>query len=114
MKIVVIGSGHVGLVVAACLANQGNKVTVIDIDEDRVKEVNRRVSPFDEEGLSEILRKVDIEATTDYQGIANSDVTFIYVVTPAKEDGSISLEYVVGAANQIASVLKKRLPHDRS
>lgn len=108
MKIAVIGSGHVGLVVAACLANLGNRVTVIDIDEYRVKEVNRRASPFVEEGLSEILRKVDIEATTDYQGIADSDATFICVGTPAKEDGSISLEYVVGAAKQIASVLKEK------
>lgn len=108
MKISVIGCGHVGLVVAACLANLGNKVTVVDIDETRVRKVNSKTSPFYEEGLAEILRNVDIEATSDYQRIVDSDIIYICVGTPSKADGSISLEYVARAAERIASVLEEK------
>ena len=109
MRISVMGCGHVGLVVAACLANLGNKVTVIDIDEEKVKEVNEKACPVYEEGLDEILKNVDIEATSDYQRLVDSDIIYICVGTPSKkEDGSISLEYIIGAAKQIASVLKQK------
>jgi len=104
-----MGCGHVGLVVAACLANLGNKVTVIDIDEEKVKELNKKACPVYEEGLAEILKSVDIEATSDYQRLVDSDIIYICVGTPSKkEDGSISLEYILGAAKQIASVLKQK------
>ena len=91
MRISVIGCGHVGLVVAACLAKLGNKVTVVDIDEEKVKRVNTKASPIYELGLEEILSQVNIEATSDYPSIRPSEIIFICVPTPSKEDGSISL-----------------------
>ncbi len=106
MRISVIGSGNVGLVVAGCLARLGNTVTVVENDGDKVSRLNAKVCPVYEEGLPEILREVDIEGTTDYRRIAGSEAVFICVGTPSKEDGSISLEYVTQAAEQISSVLK--------
>ena len=108
MKISVIGCGYVGLVTGACLANLGNKVKLIEIDENKVEYVKRKESPLYEKGLSEILREVDIEATSDYQQIVDSDIIFICVGTPSKADGSITLEYVTGSLNQLISVLKNR------
>lgn len=109
MRISIIGSGHVGIVIAACLAKLGNQVRVVDIDEEKVRKVNEKVCPVYEEGLDEILKKVDIEATSDYQRIVDSDIIYICVSTPSKmEDNSISLEYIIGAAEQIASVLKQK------
>jgi len=108
VKISVIGCGYVGLVTGACLANLGNKVKLVEIDENKVEYVKRKESPLYEKGLSEILREVDIEATSDYQQIVDSDIIFICVGTPSKADGSITLEYVTGSLNQLISVLKNR------
>ena len=108
MKVSMIGAGRVGLVVAACLAELGNRITVIDIDEDRLKEISNKVSPVAEPGLNEILKEFEIEATSNYGRIIDSDIVFLCVGTPSKEDGSILLEYVVEAAKQIAAVLKRK------
>ena len=109
MRISVIGAGHVGLVVAGCLANLGNQVTVIDIDEEKVRKVNDKICPVFEEGLADILINVDIKATSDYQSIDNSEIIYICVSTPSqREDGSISLEYITKAAEQIAAVLRQK------
>ncbi len=107
MRISVIGSGRVGLVVGACLAKLGNKVIVVDIDDEKIKTINSKASPIYEEGLAEILGQVHIEATSDYHRIRDSKVVFICVNTPSREDGSISLEYVEEAARQIATVMKE-------
>ncbi len=107
MKISIIGAGYVGLVAAACLAKLGNKVTLVDIDEERLKQISRGVSPIHEPGLDEILGQVSIETTTDYQKIAGAEVIFICVGTPSDEDGSMSLEYIAKAVKQLAEVLKK-------
>jgi len=106
MKVSVIGCGRVGLVVAACLAKLGNKVVVVDIDEERVRKINSRASPVYEAGLDEILSQVAIEAATDYAKIKASDIVFICVDTPSREDGSISLESVTQAARQTATILR--------
>ncbi len=108
MRISVIGCGHVGLVVAACLAKLENKVTVVDVDEEKVKWVNTKASPICEPGLKEILSQVNIEATSDYWQIKDSEIIFICVPTPSKEDGSISLEHIIIATEQIASILKEK------
>lgn len=105
MRISVIGCGHVGLVVAVCLAKLGNKITVVETDEDKVRMVNNKTSPIYEPGLEEILSQVNIEATSDYSLIKDSEIIFICVPTPSKEDGSISLEYITQATKQIAAVL---------
>lgn len=108
MRISVIGSGRVGMVVAACLAKSGNKVTVVDIDEEKVNMVNNKVSPAYEPGVDEILSQVNIKAASDYSKIEDSDIIFVCVNTPSNEDGSISLEYITEATKQIAVVLRKK------
>ena len=105
MRISVIGCGHVGLVVAVCLAKLGNEITVVETDEEKVRMVNNKTSPMYEPGLEEVLSQVNIEATSDYSMIKGSEIVFICVPTPSKEDGSISLEYITQATKQIATVL---------
>ncbi len=111
MRISVMGCGHVGLVVAACLAKLGNKVTVVDIDEQKIAQLNRKVCPVYEEDAAEILAEVDIEATSDHHRMSGSDIIYICVDTPSKADGSISLEHITGATKQIASILKQKKGH---
>lgn len=108
MRISIIGAGYVGLVAAACLAKLGNKVTLVDIDEKRMRQISRDVSPIHEPGLDEILGQVGIETTSNYQRIVDSEVVFICVGTPSKEDGSMSLEQITQASRRIAHVLKTK------
>ena len=72
MRISIIGSGYVGLVIGACLAKLGNKITVIDVAQEKVEAVNNGISPVYEKELDAILRQVHIEASTDYQRIIDS------------------------------------------
>jgi UDPglucose 6-dehydrogenase len=106
-RISIIGAGRVGLVVAACFAKMGNKITVVDVDESRIAEINSGVSPVAEPGLDEILNQFEIEATSDYEKVIDSEAIFICVNTPAKKDGSISLENIVAVTEQIGNVLKR-------
>ncbi|OGO03267.1 MAG: UDP-glucose 6-dehydrogenase [Chloroflexi bacterium RBG_13_53_26] len=107
-NISIIGSGHVGLVVAACLARQGNQVTVVDTDEEKVRRVNARVCPIYEPGLQEILSQVNIQATSDYSLISNSEIVFTCVPTPSNTDGSISLGYIKDAIEQVSLTLRDK------
>ena len=108
MRISVVGSGYVGLVTGTCLAKLGNKVTLIDVDREKVKAVNNRISPIYEEGLEEILTEVNIEASSDYEKMIDSELILICVGTVSNEDGSISLEQVEEATEQIAEVSKRK------
>ena len=91
MKISIVGAGYVGLVAAACLARLGNKITLVDIDKEKLKQVSQGVSPIHEPELAEILSQVDIETTSDYQRLVDSEVIFICVGTPSNDNGSMSL-----------------------
>lgn len=111
MNISVIGAGYVGLVTGACFAKLGHTVTCVDIDEQKVQQINSGSSPIYEEGLDVLLTiyKKNITATTKYDtAIMKSDITFICVGTPSRKDGSIDLTYVQEAATQVASVLKNK------
>ena len=108
MRISVIGSGYVGLVTGACLAKLGNKVTLVDVDREKVEAVNNGISPIYEEGLNEILREVNLEASSDYQTVIGSESILICVGTVSNEDGSTSLEQLETAAGQIAEVIKRK------
>ena len=91
-RICIIGAGRVGLVVAACFAKMGNKITVVDIDESKIAEINSRVSPIAEPGLDEIVkssRDKNLFFSTDIQGgIRESDIIFVSVNTPTKTFGA--------------------------
>lgn len=108
MNISVIGSGYVGLVIGACLAKLGNTLTLIDTDKNRVAAISNNVSYLCEAELDEILKKVHIEARTDYQGVINSDMILICVDTPSDETGSISLKSIIATAKQLAEAMKRK------
>ena len=108
MKITVIGSGYVGLVTGACLADYGNSVVCLDIDQQKIDLLNAGGVPIHEPGLEDLIKK-NIAAgrlsfTTDIKkSVMHGEVQFIAVGTPSDEDGSADLQYVLKAAQSIAS-----------
>ena len=110
MNISIIGTGYVGLVNGACLADMGNNVTCIDINETKINSLKNGIIPIYEPGLSEIIYKNisanRIHFSTNYNSIADSDVTFITVGTPSKEDGSADLQYVLKSAEEFAKQME--------
>ena len=108
MKIAVAGTGYVGLVTGACLAEVGHNVTCVDIDERKVEMMKAGISPIYEPGLDELLKRNHDEGrlnfTTDYvNAYKDADIVFIGVGTPEREDGSANLDYVFGVCKQIAA-----------
>ncbi|MDB1944569.1 UDP-glucose/GDP-mannose dehydrogenase family protein [Clostridium tertium] len=107
MKIVVAGTGYVGLVTGACLSEVGHSVTCVDIDDKKVEIMKKGISPIYEPGLDELLKKNFDEGrlnfTTDYKNAyKDADVVFVGVGTPEREDGSANLDYVFNVCRQIA------------
>ena len=107
MKIVVAGTGYVGLVTGACLSEIGHKVTCVDIDENKVTMMKKGISPIYEPGLDELLKRNyeegRLDFTTDYKNAYKDDnIVFIGVGTPEREDGSANLDYVFKVCEQIA------------
>lgn len=106
MKITVIGTGYVGLVSGACLADVGNNVLCLDVNPEKIRVLNEGGIPIHEPGLIEVVRRnvaagrlsftTDIEAATRH-----GTIQFIAVGTPPDEDGSADLQYVVAAARNI-------------
>ncbi len=105
-SISIIGLGVVGLATAVGFALKGHKVIGVDIDREKVDSINSGVSPVYEEGLSRAMRDVQIYATTDFDKILDTDVTFLCGGMPGQKDGSINLKFVKGPAEQAAEVLK--------
>ena len=112
MNVSIIGTGYVGTVTGACLAELGHDVICVDIDQQKVDWINAGIAPIHEPGLSELLKKhagIRLRATTDYNdAISNSDVTFICVGTPSGEDGRIDLSIVRSASKSIGEALSDR------
>ena len=107
MKITIYGSGYVGLVTGACLADVGHHVLCVDIDEEKISNLKNGVIPIYEPGLEEIIKQSvaegNIEFTTSIEdAVAFADVQFIAVGTPPDEDGSADLQYVLAVAKSIA------------
>lgn len=103
----IVGSGYVGTTIAAALADFGHQVTAIDIDETVVERINAGKSPIEEPGVSELIGRHSgdrLTATTDYEGVAETDVTLIAVPTPEREDGSIDPSYVASATESIGEL----------
>ena len=106
MKIAVIGTGYVGLVAGACLAETGNDVTCADISEEKIARLNRGEVPIYEPGLEPLIERNLAEGrlmfTTDVPAaVRASDVIFIAVGTPPGEDGSADLQHVLAVARTI-------------
>jgi len=111
MNISIIGTGYVGLVSGVCFAKLRNNVICVDVDKKKIDKINNAIPPIYEEGLEELLSKYSnrIKATTDYSSsINNTDVTFICVGTPSKEDGSIDLTFIKDVTIEIAKVLREK------
>ncbi len=112
MKVSIIGSGYVGTVSAACFAELGHEVICIDIDEEKVKQINAGIPPIYEEGLEELMQKHaehHLIATSDYDyAVTNSDVSFICVGTPSGDDGSIDLSIVRAASASLGRAIAKK------
>ena len=110
MKIGVIGSGYVGLVLGACLAETGNEVVCADVNEAKIKGLQNNILPIYEPGLEEYVERNQADGrlsfTTDVRAsIADSKVVFIAVGTPPDEDGSADLRYVLAVADQIGEYM---------
>jgi len=106
MNVTIYGSGYVGLVTAACLAQVGNNVLCVDIDEERVKKLQKCIVPIHEPGLQELIQTnveaTRIEFTLDAsEGIEHGLFQFIAVGTPPDEDGSADLQHVLKVAETI-------------
>src|SRR5436190_15282670 len=110
MKIAVVGTGYVGLVLGACLAESGNDVTCVDKDTAKVAMLRRGKIPIYEPGLEEIVKRNKSEGrlvfTTDLpKAVRAAEVAFIAVGTPQGEDGSADLKHVLGVAREIARAM---------
>ena len=110
MKITVVGAGYVGLVTAACFSELGNEVICIDIDESKIGKLNGGIIPIFEPGLDELVKKNRKENrlnfTTDLKNsIKESEIIFICVGTPPKENGDADLSAVENVARTIAEVM---------
>ncbi len=110
MKITIIGTGYVGLVTGACLAELGNDVFCLDVDEKKIAILNNGGIPIHEPGLAEIVarnRAVGrLQFSTDIAAsVAHGQIQFIAVGTPPDEDGSADLQYVVAAARNIGKYM---------
>ncbi|MGI4984355.1 MAG: UDP-glucose dehydrogenase family protein [Janthinobacterium lividum] len=106
MKITIIGTGYVGLVTGACLAEIGNDVFCLDVDPRKIKILNDGGVPIHEPGLKEIIARNReagrLQFSTDVAAsVAHGDIQFIAVGTPPDEDGSADLQYVLAAAKSI-------------
>jgi UDPglucose 6-dehydrogenase len=110
MKITIIGTGYVGLVTGACLAEIGHDVFCLDVDPRKIEILNSGGVPIHEPGLQEIIRRTQaagrITFSTDVEAsVAHGDVQFIAVGTPPDEDGSADLQYVLEAARNIGRTM---------
>jgi len=112
LKIVVAGTGYVGLVTGTCLSEVGHSVICVDIDENKVEDMKKGISPIYEPGLDELLKRNHDEGrlnfTIDYKNAyKDADLVFIGVGTPEREDGSANLDYVFNVCKQIADNIEK-------
>src|ERR1700688_322235 len=108
MKISIIGTGYVGLVTGACLAEVGNDVLCLDLDRDKIDLLNRGGVPIHEPGLPEMIRRnvaagrlrftADVDAA-----VSHGTLQFIAVGTPPDEDGSADMKHVLEAARNIGA-----------
>jgi UDPglucose 6-dehydrogenase len=112
MRIAVVGTGYVGLVLGACLAENGNNVICVDKDQSKIDMLKSGRMPIYEPGLEELVRRNDHEerlsfATDLRTAVQASQIVFIAVGTPQGEDGSADLQHVLGVAREIGRALNK-------
>jgi UDPglucose 6-dehydrogenase len=113
MNLSIIGTGYVGLITGITFAKYGHKVACVDVIQERIDQINKGEAPFFEPGMGEYLQNLvrthSIWATMDTKkAVLESDVTFICVGTPQREDGSQDLTYIKSAAEDIGNALQDK------
>ena len=112
MRVTIFGSGYVGLVTGACLADAGNHVVCVDVDAGKIARLNKGEVPIHEPGLDALIKRNmeagRLEFTTDSaKGVEHGLFQIIAVGTPPGEDGSADLKYVLAVAKTIGAHLNK-------
>jgi len=110
MRVTVFGTGYVGLVTGACLADVGHQVTCVDVDEGKIARLLQGEIPIYEPGLDRVVASAyqagNLHFTTDAkEAVSFGDICFIAVGTPPDEDGSADLQYVIAVADTIARLM---------
>lgn len=107
-KITIIGCGYVGLVTGACLAEMGNSVTCLDIDEQKIESLLRGKIPFYEPGLKELVEHQKLFFTTSYaDALKDCEICFLTLPTPSNPDGSCDLTFVFDVARKLRNHLDR-------
>jgi len=114
MNISVIGTGYVGLVVGACLAETGNDVVCADVAAPKIEGLKKNILPIYEPGLEDLVERNQddgrLSFTTDIaSAIASADVLFIAVGTPPDEDGSADLQHVLAVAREVGRHMTREM-----
>ena len=114
MKLVVIGSGYVGLVTGTCLARFGNNVVCVDADVKKVETLRNGKVPFYEPGLSDMIARNMAEGRLQFtsaltEALEGAEICFITVGTPSAPDGSADIQYVESAARDVGRAMSKPL-----
>ena len=112
MKVTIFGSGYVGLVTGACLAEAGNHVVCVDVDAQKIAQLNQGEVPIHEPGLDALIKRNRdsgrLEFTTDAaRGVDHGLFQLIAVGTPPGEDGSADLSHVLSVARVIGEKLER-------
>ena len=110
MNIAVIGTGYVGLVTGTCLAETGNSVICVDIDEDKVEKLKNGVIPIYEPHLDNFFQRNISQKRLSFtnslkEGIKNAQFIFLALPTPPGEDGSADLSYILGVAENLGKIM---------
>ncbi len=114
MRISVIGSGYVGTTIAAAFADLGHTVTAIDIDAEIVQTINDGNAPIHEPGLAERIERTSgdqLTATTEYDAVLETDMTFLALPTPTTETGAIDTSIIEAAADTLGETLADAAEH---
>src|SRR5687767_12496690 len=111
MNVTIIGTGYVGLVTGACLADAGNSVFCLDVDREKIRRLSEGEIPIFEPGLEAIVRRNEqagrLRFSTDVAAsVAHGELQVIAVGTPPDEDGSADLQHVLAAARAIGRHMK--------
>jgi UDPglucose 6-dehydrogenase len=110
MKIVIVGTGYVGLVTGACLAEVGVEVVCVDVNQEKIDNLKKGILPIFEPGLDTIVKSNNEKGRLHFctnlsEAVKGAQVAFIAVGTPPGEDGSADLKYVLQVANTIGSCI---------
>ena len=110
MKIAIIGTGYVGLVTGACLADVGSEIWCVDVDAQKIDRLNNGEMPIFEPGLNEVVARNKAKGRLRFtvnlaEALQEADAVFISVGTPETEDGSADLRHVEAVATSIGQTL---------